>query len=104
MSCSGVTPCTDLYAMIIQAILDLGAVKGSTIAEIYAELPTVCPAAAAAYSLEQVTNAVNKAAKRGILSRIFATTTSTPTFMVNAYMTNFNYLNKVYSRCLCGSA
>jgi hypothetical protein len=103
MSCSGVTPCTDLYAMIIQAILNLGAAKGSTIAEIYAELPTVCPTGAA-YSEAQVTNAVNKAAKRGILSRIFASVAATPTFMVNAYMTNFNYLNKVYSRCLCGSA
>lgn len=94
---TAVLDCQDLYSIIIQAILNLGGAQGSTAAAIYSYLPTIC-SNASAYTEAAVNTAISTAAARGILFRVFANTAATPTYMVNAYMKNFNPRNSVYSR------
>jgi hypothetical protein len=95
--------CGSITSIIIQAILNLANPAGSTDVEIFNYIPVICPAAP--YSQTDVTNAINNAARKGILFRAIATVGATPTYLVNAYMKNFNYQNRVYSRYpqQCGS-
>jgi hypothetical protein len=90
--------CSDLISASIQAILDLGEVKGSTASDILTKIQELC---AETVTLEDVQLALDTGAKRGIFIRVFSSIHDDPTFMIVARMAVFNYKNRAYSRWPC---
>lgn len=92
--------CTDLTSIVIQAILNLGEASGSLATDIWAEVDSLC--STEAFSQTEVDTALSDGAREGRFRRIFASSSDTPTFMVNARMSDFNYAaNSSYNRLPC---
>ena len=91
--------CSDLFSMIIQAILDLAQPTGSTAEAITAQAAILCPTDPP--TLAEVERSLTLGARRGLFRRLIATVGATPTYMVLARMGLFNPLNAPYQRFPC---
>lgn len=91
--------CQDGISIAIQAILDLAQPQGSTADDIFTRGLSLCPQVALARS--DIDDALSLGARRGIFFRAYAAVGATPTYMVNARMTIFNYKNRKYNRLPC---
>ena len=91
--------CSDAISLSVQAILNLAQNSGSIASDIFQIAASLCPHQSLLQS--DIDAALLQGAKQGVFIVIFASPTSTPTYMVNSNMVQVNVKNAKYFRPPC---